>query len=281
MDAIFTWKNLSSGKELESTFFWHYARISVQTAAKFHKTILYTDTAGAKQFKGRGIGFDEVVVLEEIESIEGNLICIPKIYTMIQRTEPYVHLDFDIFTNTTYHTYEPLAFGYPEVNLKKYFGLTELRYINDNYLKAYEKEFYMYFDSKDWDWRLIPNFGVFIVNNPSLVKDIFSRILKKIEKFEPSLSTKHEYASFIEQFLFMRYVEEYNIDYEFIYDKSPFTFKDSNFVYVKDKMINVSYKSGISTHLNTLKFAHFHGYRKFPTFSNTIIKKLITKENPI
>ena len=79
----------------------------------------------------------------------------------------------------------------------------------------------------------------------------------------------------------MRAVEEYDIDYECIYDAPNFTFKDQNFVYVKDKLVNVSYKSGLHKHLNTLKFTHFHGYKKYPVFNNTIIKKLITKENPI
>ncbi len=281
MDAIFTWKRLSSYEELESTFFWHYAKISTQTANKFHNTILYTDEEGKKDFGQRGIYFDDVVVLKEIENFKGQIFSVPKIYTMISRTKPYVHLDFDIFTNTKYTTDQLLAFGYPEVNLKKYFGLKELRYMNSNYLEPFEKEFYKYFDNTDWDWRLVPNFGVFIVNNPSLVKDLFSRILFKIRKLEPNTNNNHQYASFIEQFLFMRYVEQFEVDYEFIYNKSPFTFKDSNFIYVKDKLINVSYSKGISTYLNTLKFAHFHGYKKFTTFSNTIIKKLITKENPI
>lgn len=281
MDAIFTWKRLSSYEELESTFFWHYAKISTQTANKFHKTILYTDTEGKKDFSRFGIGFDEIVILPQLESFKGSIFSIPKLYSMINRKEPYVHLDFDVFTNIAHTTNQPIAFGYPEINLKEFSDIKQLEYLNENYLSPYKEEFNKYFDCKEWDWRLVPNFGVFIVNNPSLVSDIFKDILDNIEDLKPNKSKKHMYASFIEQFLFMRAVEEYDIDYEFIYEKNPFTFIDQNFVYVKDKMVNVSYESGLHKHLNTLKFTHFHGYKKYPVFNNTIIKKLITKENPI
>lgn len=281
MDAIFTWKRLTSYDELESTFFWHYAKISTQTAGKFHNTILYTDEEGKKDFEKFGIGFNKVIVLPELESFKGSIFSIPKIYAMIQRKDPYVHLDFDVFTNIAHTTNEPIAFGYPEVNLKVFSDIIEIEYLNESYLKSYKEEFHKYYDCKDWDWRLVPNFGVFIVNNPSLVSDIFKDILNEIKDLKPNESKKHQYASFIEQFLFMRAVEEYDIDYEFIYDAPNFTFKDQNFVYVKDKLVNVSYKSGLHKHLNTLKFTHFHGYKKYPVFNNTIIKKLITKENPI
>ena len=123
MDAIFTWKRLTSYDELESTFFWHYAKISTQTAGKFHNTILYTDEEGKKDFEKFGIGFNKVIVLPELESFKGSIFSIPKIYAMIQRKDPYVHLDFDVFTNIAHTTNEPIAFGYPEVDSKNFLSL--------------------------------------------------------------------------------------------------------------------------------------------------------------
>lgn len=284
MDAIFTWKNLSSYKELDTTFFWHYARIAVDSAKRFHKTVLYTDKQGAEDFKNNGISFSEVKILPEIENFKGTIFSIPKLYTMISRKDPYVHLDFDVFTNTRYFTTESFAFGYPEVDLTAEVNIDKLRYLNESYVANYDNEFYKYFDAamtEKWDWRIVPNFGVFIVNNPELVKITFKSILNKINGLNVNENTNSHFASFIEQFLFMRYIEMNDYEYEFIYKTNPFMFKDSNTVFIKDKRINVSYSSGIHNRINSLKFVHFHGYKKFPTFGNTIVKKLITKQNPI
>jgi len=284
MDAIFTWKNLSSYKELDKTFFWHYARIAVDSAKRFHNTILYTDKQGAEDFKNNGISFSKVNILPEIENFKGTIFSIPKLYTMISRREPYVHLDFDVFTNTKYSTTESFAFGYPEVDLTGEVNIDKLRYLNESYVANYDNEFYKYFDAsimEKWDWRIVPNFGVFVVNNPELVKITFKSILNKINGLNINENTNSHYASFIEQFLFMKYIEMNDYEYEFIYKTNPFMFKDSNTVFIKDKRINVSYSSGIHNRINSLKFVHFHGYKKFPTFGNTIVKKLITKQNPI
>ena len=85
MDAIFTWKRLSSYKELESTFFWHYAKISTQTAGKFHNTILYTDEEGRKDFERFGIGFNKVIVLPELESFKGSIFVLCKIFFTLKK----------------------------------------------------------------------------------------------------------------------------------------------------------------------------------------------------
>lgn len=284
MDAVFTWKNLSSAKELESTFFWHYAKIAVDSARRFHRTVLYTDTKGAEEFRGNGIGFSEVIILPEIENFKGTIFSIPKIYTMLTRKDPYVHLDFDVYTNTKYSSTESFAFGYPEVDLREEVNIDKLRYVISSYVANFDNEFYKYFDrsiTEKWDWRIVPNFGVFVVNNPELVKVTFKSILSRLNGLNINEDTNSHFASFIEQFLFMRYVEANDYEYEFIYKTNPFMFKDSNTIFIKDKRINVSYSSGIHNRINSLKFVHFHGYKKFPTFSNTIVKKLITKQNPI
>lgn len=284
LEAIFSWKRMTGYKELQDTFFWNYAKLAVLSAKQFHSTVLYTDEEGAKDFKNNGIPFDRVVVLKEIENIKGNIYCMPKIYAMMSQSTPYVHLDFDTWTNFPYSTTEMIGWGYPEVNLDVERDYRSIEYLNKEYYEKFHKRISNYFDPsfyRKWDWGIIPNFGAFIVNNPELVKSIYKKILYKLKDMDLDNSTEGEHAMIIEQLLFMKYIEYYNIPYTFIYDTCPFSFFTNNEVVIANKKIRVNYERGIQGDIQKLKFVHFWGNKSFPVFSNTIIKKLLLKLNLI
>ena len=284
LEAIFSWKRMKGYKDLENQFFWNFAKLAVLTAKQFHTTVLYTDKEGEKDFKNRGISFDKVTVLPEIENITGNVYCMPKLYAMMAQTSPYVHLDFDTWTNFPYSSTEMIGWGYPEVNLSKERDYKSINHMYYEYYDKFNKHISEYFDPsfyQRWDWGVVPNFSAFIVNNPALVKSIYKKILYKLKDLDIDNSSKGEYAMIIEQLLFMKYIEYYKIPYTFIYDTSPFSFQTNNEVVIANKRTRVSYERGIYSDIQKLKFLHFNDYRNFPVFSNTIIKKLLNKFNMI
>ena len=278
MDAIFSFKLLTTDEKFLTSELVVLARLAVISAQKYHSTFLYTDEKGAELFKRAGITFDKVVILPEIEKMTGTLICMPKIYAMMFHKNPYVHLDFDVWTNTKYQTSELVGFGHPEVNLNTFSKLNDIRYLTNTYLDTYEKEMYRYFDpsfSKNWNWSLIPNHSVIIVNNPDLVKDIYNTIIGKLKKLKIDSIKATNFASFIEQFLFARYLDWYGVKYSFMYDVDPVTLINSGSIHVNGKPIKVEHSVGANKILRGVKYAHLQGYRELPYLVRALATNLL------
>jgi len=284
LDAIFSWKRMCDYDSLDNEFFWNFAKLAVGSASQYHNTVLYTDKEGEKDFKGRGIMFNRVIILPAIESITGNVYCMPKIHAMMNHKQPYVHLDFDTWTNFEHKSEEMFGWGYPEVNLENERDHLSIEYMYTEYFKKFKDNLEKYFDPAftfQFDYGTVPNFGVFICNNPSLATSIYKKILWKLKDEDLDNSNKGHYAMLVEQFLFFKYVESYKIPYTFTYKISPFSFETNNRVVIASTLTNVNYQTGIHSKIDKLKFVHFNEYKKFPTFSNTIIKLLLKKQNPI
>ena len=95
MKAIFTFKKIDGHYKPRDERFVQMAKLSVLSASRFYKTKLYTDTYGKYFFESRGIKFDEVEILESIDKYKGGLEVIPKIYTLLEQTEPYIHINLE------------------------------------------------------------------------------------------------------------------------------------------------------------------------------------------
>ena len=276
MKAIFSFKFQYTYEGYDEQRFFNYARLAVLSASKFHKTHLYCDKKSEYYFQKLGIKFDQVTVLPEIENYNGDIFSMCKIYAMRQETEPYVHLDFDTFTNAPYSTSTVIGFGYPELDYKnREMCLENIRYFNRAYYKPYlDKIQGKIFDVVEttFDWRVIPNNSAIIVNNPKLIKTIFESIEKKYSEL---IHTNEGYgfsAMYIEQFLLARYLDYHKVDYSFIYPQSPIILKSSHTYKVFDETVTFTTMEAKTFLLNTVRFAHFHGYRNFPAFSGVVDK---------
>jgi hypothetical protein len=284
MEAIFSFRKLLNWEEFHSSNLAILAELAVKSASKYHKTVLYTHEEGAKLFAYAHIKFDEVILLPEIEKMKGDILCLPKIYAMMAHKTPYVHLDFDVWSNTQYSTKEMIGFGHAEVDLDRFSELDSLRYIVKNYLESYERVMYKYFEPafvKKWKWGVIPNHSVTIVNNPNLVKSIYSDILTKLKDLDLPNSTDSTLATFVEQFLLARYLDRYNVKYDFMYDQDPFTMYEEHRVQIRGREVRVNFEIGLNKSLEAVKYAHFHGYRRFPGLVREVVRKLLKRYKQI
>lgn len=272
MKAIFSFKFIYSYIGYEKQRFYNYARLAVTSAARFHTTHLYCDKKSEEFFRVANIKFDKVTILKEIEEYEGGVFSMCKIFAMIYEKEPYVHLDFDTFTNAPYSTNSLIGFGYPEVDFKnKYCGIGTFDYFNKVYLNPYKEKIQgqiMDVLEPSFDWRVIPNCAAIIVNSPELVADIYKTI---INKYKDIIYSKENFsAMYIEQFLLARYLDYYKVDYSFIYNTDPVKLKSSSTYEIFDREVTIVEMKDKLFLMGTLKFAHFSGYRKFPAFSAVV-----------
>jgi hypothetical protein len=272
MKVIFSFKFIHSFNSYREQRFYNYARLAVASASRFHSTHLYCDKRGEEFFRVANITFDKVTILDEIEQYDGGVFSMCKIFAMIHEKEPYVHLDFDTYTNAPYSTNELVGFAYPEVDLKNQkFDLETFDYLNKAYLNPYRERIQgKIFDILEptFDWRVIPNNSAIIVNSPELVASIYKTIIKK---YKQVIDTKIEFsAMFIEQFLLARYLDYYKVKYSFIYGKDPVKLKSSSTYEIFDREVTIVGVNEKKFLMNTLKFAHFSGYRKFPHFSQVV-----------
>ena len=272
---------MTSVDDLINFCFYNYADLAVKSASKYYKTYLYTDKKGKQLFEHYGIKFTDVIVLDEIEKYQGNLICMPKIFAMMAQNEPYIHLDFDTYTTGRHNLNTSVGFAYPEIDLKSPSVSSEtIEYANSQYVQVYNEFFKGRFEEKfeiTWDWSVVPNFSTFIVNKPSIVKMIYSKILSETENYLYSKDTPSRLATFVEQFLFGKYLEYYNIDHSFCYKIRPITIT-KNEVYINGNKIFLDKPEEIIEFLQASNYSHFSGYKKCPPFS-TVVDMLREKES--
>ena len=274
MRAIFSFKILTDPKILEETFFYNYADLAVRSARRYHSVHLYTDAGGKELFNSYGIEFDSVVVLPEIERYGGSLICMPKIFAMLHQKTPYVHLDFDTFTNHPYSSQELIGFGYPEVNLKlPVLTSNAILYVYDQYIQHSETFFKGKFPidfEKSWEWSFIPNFSAIIVNKPTIVHYIYREILKHVKDLAYDELTPSYLATFIEQFLFVQYLNKLGIKHSYDYESAPSVFSERGSLRIGTNEYFFDDVYTLTVMIQSLKHNHFAGYRHNPGFSGVI-----------
>lgn len=282
MKAIFSFKFFKDINYLNEIRFYNYARLAVASASKFYPTHLYCCEKGkyilTKQW---GIKFDEITVLDELTDYEGNMYCYPKMLAMIKETKPYVHLDFDTYITFPLFSDNVVKFGHAEVfNNKEKLRASSLVYLNENYFEPHQTIFKKILDKDfvdSFDWNTIPNNSAVIVNSPDIVKTIYEKILVDTDDIIQSKSKTSHLCQYIEQFLLCKYLEYYNIDFDFIYHLNPIIFTDKGKIkhiraesrYVNDELMLEL--------LDGLKFVHFHGYRRHPISSMFVDKLYISK----
>lgn len=217
MKVIYSFKQFKKHyKPLNSAFF-RLAKYSVECSSKWYRTKLYSDSSSREIFNSYGIYFDEYEILESIETYSGNSYCIPKIYSMISESSPYIHLDFDAIIYENLVLQNSITYGNTEVDLTYRANTDAINYVQEQYIKPYTAYLQGLFEKEvDIEWGEIPNHSLIAVKNPELVSSVYKNILNKvgkskIEKVTPML---------IEQFLLYRYLKKNEVDIGYIHKNS-------------------------------------------------------------
>jgi hypothetical protein len=88
----------SNAGYLDIEMFYSSWILSVMKAKEyFDKVILYTDTEGAKLLSKIDLPFDELNITLDNLDLDTELWVIPKIITYSLQTEPFLHIDYDLF----------------------------------------------------------------------------------------------------------------------------------------------------------------------------------------
>lgn len=235
--------------------FYQIAKLSVDITKKFYDTKLYCDRKSLEMFTHYDITFDDVEILDDIESYDGPITSMPKIIAMMKQTEPYIILDLDCIITQKLPVVSTIQYAYPETHqilLHSYMNDNLSNYLNhiDKYYKApYEK-----FKDRFNDWFVVdpyttPNNCLVIVNNPFMVTEFFKDIFKKFVPEE-----YYEMGSiFLEQFLLYHYIKNFNVDVSYL-----------NESFNNPKFINLDCR------ITTYKFLHFLDYNNDDTVDDKI-----------
>ena len=221
MKVIYSFKTLKTEhyKPLDKNFF-KLAKLSVELAKKYYKVEFYGDDESYKLFNDKGIKFDNVILLDSIKKYEGDITSYSKLMAMKTQSEPYMCLDFDTLLFQKIPETHTITYGYAEIDKIKLENILEensqteyLEYINKYYKKNLDKykdrlpSYVNPYPSK------IPNYSLFMVLHPTLVKQILNDIFNRFNYDE----LEEMGAMFIEQLLIYLYLLELNVDIKYLY----------------------------------------------------------------
>ena len=191
-------------------------KLSVQSANKFYKTILYCDIASYKLFKLNKIPFDKIVVVDWLTNHNYDNFGLAKLETMLNQTEPYIHIDLDtIITNKIIIdcNYD-IQWGYSEVDLginTKYptrgsgkLSIDTINYLYENYILVATK--YESNNINNFDFTRVTNNSLIIVNNPYIIADVIRDVKSKCNSYKNIINSSVN--MFIEQFMLYQLVIE-------------------------------------------------------------------------
>jgi hypothetical protein len=219
--------------------FYRLAKLSIKSVSKHYKTILYSDVDTANMFGEKGLIFDKVVILESLQNFKQHNYALPKIYTMIEQTEPYIMFDFDTIITEKLESTKSITYAYYEVDLTKKFNIGNFYWVENGYMKDFRNTLKQYYDSdfvSEMDWRRYPNFSTLMVKNPNIVKDCYNDMLKRVplevlDKLQPTL---------IEQFMLHQHVLHYGIDYGVFIKGSLEDYNKLKFNFNSKKILHIS-----------------------------------------
>lgn len=260
MKVIYSFKKLKTEhyKPLNTNFF-KLAKLSVELAKKYYKVEFYGDSDSFKLFDERGIEFDKVILLDSILEYDGDITSMSKLLAMVEQSEPYMCLDFDTLLLQKIPETHSITYGYPEITkIHLHNILTEesqddyLKYIDKYYKNSLEKYKNKLPNFVNPSCSEIPNYSLFMVNHPTLIKEILNDIFTRFTKDE----LEEMGAMFIEQLLIYLYLLELDIDINFLYK--------NNLMVDADLINTIKYKF--------IHYIRYHEDNKFEEKINMISK---------
>jgi len=235
MKVVFGFSNFVGHYKALNEDFFDLAKLSVKSAKKYYTTKIYCDTISLNLFNEKGITFDEVIIIDDFiinftdnYEYNTNQYSISKICAMMNETEPYILMDFDVVLMERLESTHSITYGQPEETFETgHISLNQLLWAYDSYIIPFNTHMRKYLNDEDvnnFNWTIYPSFCVLMVKNPDFVSIVFKEIMglvpkEEIFKIPPTL---------LEQFIFHQYVIKHKVDFGFF---NPHIYKDysSNF----------------------------------------------------
>jgi len=259
MDAIYSFKKLKHYKPFDETFF-RLASLSIQSAKQFYNTILYADEPSSNFLLDNGLKFDKVVILGSIANYNGSNYAMPKILTMINRTEPYIHLDFDSILIEKPQSTNPVSFPFPEINSNNIYDYSTHKYVYDAYVKCFIDQVLNKVSLKKQNiikWDIFPNNSALLVNNPKIVSSIFKEIITEFVPNQLELLS----PSAVEQQYLLSFLTYYQVPYDFRSNTCNFSIQE----------YNQKTKSEQFYYLDIQTYVHLCNYTWYPDLTNKVL----------
>ncbi len=215
MKAIFTFKKIDGHYKPRDERFVQMAKLSVLSVSRFYKTKLYTDTYGKYFFESRGIKFDEVEILESIDKYKGTLEVMPKIYTLLEQTEPYVHINLETIIFEKIYSPHTITCSYWDLDLNNNPKLDQFESMMYHYQAPWRKYADDLFEELEPKFCRVPNTSFLMVKNPKAITEIYKTILSK---FEPHTLDVCDTPQLFENFLPYQFILKNKIDFGFVND---------------------------------------------------------------
>lgn len=218
MKAIYGFTFVSNHYKPFNDDFIKLAKLSVKSAKKFYTTKIYCDSKSLKRFNENDITFDEVLLIDDFimghvdKDSNTNQYSISKIYAMMNETEPYLLLDFDVVLFEKLDSNHTITYGQPELLIDEYLTTKQLEWVNESYFSPFSSIKKYFNDELDViDWITYPSFCVVMVKNPFFVSESYKKIFNKIPKDDIFKIT----PTLLEQFLLHQYVIKHKVDFGF------------------------------------------------------------------
>lgn len=242
--------------------------ISVNSILNFYnEVVLYTTPEIAKMVRERKIKYTEInTTLFRDINIESGNYAVPKILCYLEQTSPFIHIDYDVVLLSKLKCSQDFAIGYYDFDfINRTIKLDELNTLQNYYIEDFKKihPLLLYEIQRVVDFRLLPNFSIFAVNNVTLCKSIFKQTLSFYrENLDIFKNLKHG-PSMLEQFLFityLRYFLNWEIDIQEVLG-----------VFSNDVINPIEY---VNNRKQYAKFLHLENIRKDGELLNRLIRKL-------
>lgn len=184
---------------------------SVNSILKFYdEVVLYTTPSIAELVKKRNIGYTEIntELFKEVEHLPVNY-AVPKLECYLAQKSPFIHIDYDVVLLSRITEEKDFTIGYYDFDLiNNPFKIDELNMLDSYYVQDLREihPLLPYDVQKVLDFRLLPNFSIFGVNNLVLCKVIFKEILKFYNEHKAVFEQLKHGPSMLEQFLFITYL---------------------------------------------------------------------------
>lgn len=184
---------------------------SVNSILQFYgEVVLYTTPEVAELVKKREVKYTEVnTELFQKEFTVPTNYAIPKLQCYLDQKVPFLHIDYDVVLLSKITTNKDFIIGYYDFDLiNNPVMLDQLNMLDEYYLQDLKKIHPILSPEVQQmiDFRLLPNFSIFGVNNINLCKRVFKEILKFYDTNRLVFEELNHSPSMLEQFLFITYL---------------------------------------------------------------------------
>ncbi len=184
---------------------------SVNSILQFYdEVVLYTTPAVAELVKNRKIKYTEINTDLFKEEVPQSLnYAIPKIQCYLEQKVPFVHIDYDVILLSKINIEKDFTIGYYDFDLiNSEVMLHQLDTLNEYYIQDLKKLHPVLpaYIQRAVDFRQLPNFSIFGVNNLTLCKVVYKEIIQLYYKNSLLFEEMAHGPSMLEQFMFITYL---------------------------------------------------------------------------